>query len=159
MKNWHMILCSYMVSEHIEQVDCLLFKSILNMCHYYYYYLTGLVKRGLIRAIINNQKCNFEISNSMYLENEQSYLHVFLHKSVAIQVNSPCLLFTGQLAELSAVLESFFTIVANTHTTSTPIGGGWVGATKWWAKTMFSLNTAKQHPLVPFSPPHVTQNS
>ena len=43
----------------------------------------------------------------MYLENEKSYLHVFLHKSVATQGISPCLLFSGYLAELSAVLESF----------------------------------------------------
>ena len=37
--------------------------------------------------------------------------------------------------------------------------GGWVGwgATKWRANAMLSLKTAKWHPLVPFSPPHVTQ--
>ena len=53
-----------------------------------------------------------------------------------------------------------FTGVANT--TSTPIGcegGGERGATEWWAKAMSSLKTAKWHPLVLLSPPHVTQSS
>ena len=43
--------------------------------------------------------CNYkylEIQfNSIYLENDWSYLHVFLHKSIAIQSNSLYLLYSG----------------------------------------------------------------
>ena len=105
--------------------------------------VTGLLKRSLMCAVINIQKCNFEIFNSIYLENEQSCLHVFLHKFIASQGNSLCLLYTGQLAELSVILNRFFTGVANS--TSTPIGWEGVGrrgAKKWWVKAMSSLKTA-----------------
>ena len=57
------------------------------------------------------------------------YIFVFLHKSKAIQGNSLCLLYTEQLAELPAILDSFFAGVANA--TSTPIvweGGGQAGS-------------------------------
>ena len=69
--------------------------------------------------------------NSIYLKNEWSCLYVLLHKSIAIQVNSLCVLYIGYLAELPAILDSVFTGVANT--TSTPIGwegGGQVGSHK-----------------------------
>ena len=84
---------------------------------------------------------------------------MFLHKSIAIQINSLYLLYTGYLAGFPAILD-IFTDVANT--TSIPIGwegGGMLGATKWWAKATSSLKTAKRLPFVPFSPPQVTQNS
>ena len=58
-------------------------------------YVTGFAKRGLIRAIINICKYYFEIFHSIYLENDWSYLHVFLHKSIAIQSNSLYLVYTG----------------------------------------------------------------
>ena len=54
-----------------------------------------ICKKGLIHAIINIWKYNIEIFNSVYLENDWSYLHVFLHKSIAIQSNSLYLLYTG----------------------------------------------------------------
>ena len=55
-------------------------------------YVIGFAKVGLIRTIINILKYNFEILNLLYLENDWSYLHVFLHKSIAIQSNSLYLL-------------------------------------------------------------------
>ena len=64
------------------------------------------------------------------------------------------------IAELSAILHSFFSGYANT--TSTPIGvesGGWWGAMKWRAKGMSKLKTAKWHQLVLVLAPHNTQNS
>ena len=65
-----------------------------------------------------------------------------------------------QLAEFPAILDSFFTGVANIS--STPAGwegGGRWEATKWQAKATSSLKLAKWHPLVSFSPPHITQSS
>ena len=41
------------------------------------------------------------------------------------------------------------------------MGGGqnlW-GAMMWWAKAMFTLKTAKWHPFVPFTFPHIIQNN
>ena len=62
---------------------------------------------------------------------------------------------------MPAILDSFFTGVANTS--STPIGWKGVGgqvATKWLAKAKSTVKTAKWwHPLVPFSLPHITQSS
>ena len=85
------------------------------------YVICGQVcKRGRIHAITNSWKNNFEIFNSIYLNNDQSSLHLFLHKSIANQGNSLCLLYAGQLAELPTKLDNTFTGIANT--TSTPIG-------------------------------------
>ena len=63
---------------------------------------------------------------------------MFLHKSIAIQSNSLYLLYTGWLAGFPAILDSFFTGVANISSTPT----GWV-ATKWRAKATSSLRTGK----------------
>ena len=49
-----------------------------------YEYVTGFVKRILIRTIINIKKCNFEIFNSIYLKNDLFCLLMFLHQSIAI---------------------------------------------------------------------------
>ena len=57
--------------------------------------VTGFAKSGLIRAIINIKKYNFEIFNLIYLENDWSCLLMFLHKSIANQCNSLYLLYTG----------------------------------------------------------------
>ena len=65
--------------------------------------------RGLIRAITNIEKCRFEILNAVYLENAQSFFHAILHHSTVIQGNSFSVLFNGLLAELPAILDSFFT--------------------------------------------------
>ena len=45
----------------------------------------------------------------MYLENAQSFFHAILHHSTVIQGNSFGVLFNGLLAELPAILDSFFT--------------------------------------------------
>ena len=76
--------------------------------HQLHAYVTGFVKRGLIHAIINIQKYNFEIFNSKYLKNDQSCQQVFLHKFIAIQGNSLRLLCTGQLTEFISILDSFY---------------------------------------------------
>ena len=100
-------------------------------------YVTEFAKRGLICAVINNQKCNFEIFNSVYLENDQSCLHVFLHKSIAIQSNSLYLLYTGQqqLAAFPTILDTF---LLEQLIPLALLQGGMVGgrqvATKWWEK-------------------------
>ena len=106
------------------------------------------------------QKYSFEIFNSIYLENKQSYLHVFLHKYIAIQVNSLRLLHTGLLAELPTILDSFLLVQPITLALlqSGRVRGG-QKATKWWPKATSLLKTAKWHPLVPFSPSDVTQEA
>ena len=85
----------------------------------------------------------FEIFNSIYLENDQSCLHMFLHKSIAIHGNSLCLLYTGQLAEFPTMLDSFMGVANTTSTLIGREGGGRWGATKWQAKATSSLKTAK----------------
>ena len=51
-----------------------------------------------------------EIFNSVYLENEWSCLHVFLHKFIAIQGKSLCLLYIEWLAELTTILDRFLPV-------------------------------------------------
>ena len=48
-----------------------------------YEYVSAFVKRGLVRTIINIKKCNFEIFNSIYLENDLCCLLMFLYQSIA----------------------------------------------------------------------------
>ena len=79
--------------------------------------MTGFAKRGLIHAITNIEKYRFEILSAVYLENAQSFFHAILHHSTVIQGNSFGVLFNGLLAELPAILDSFFT-----STTSDSIG-------------------------------------
>ena len=57
----------------------------------------------------------------MYLENAWCLVYEILHQSIVIQGNSVGVLFDGLLAELPAILDSFFT-----STTSDYIGVvGW----------------------------------
>ena len=59
----------------------------------------------------------------MYLENAQSFFHAILHHSTVIQGNLFGVQVNGLLAELPAILDSFFT-----STTSDFIGVvGWGG--------------------------------
>ena len=95
--------------------------------------MTGFAKRGLIRAITNIEKYRFEILNAVYLENAQSFFHAILHHSTVIQGNSFSVLFNGLLAELPAILDSFFT--STTSDSIGVVGWGWWGATKWRGKT------------------------
>ena len=86
-------------------------------------------------------------------------MHEICHNSIAIY-NLPTHQLLGEyLAEFPAILDSFFTGVANTSGTlqGRRVGGGWV-AMEWWAKTTSLPKPAKWHPLVLFSPPHITQS-
>ena len=61
--------------------------------------------------------------NAVYLENERSFFHAILHHSTVIQGDSFGVQFNGLLAELPAILDSFFT-----STTSAGFHrGGWLG--------------------------------
>ena len=71
--------------------------------------MTGFAKRGLIRAIVNNEKCRFEILITVYLENAWCLVYELLHQSIVIQGNSAGALFDSLLAELPAILDNFFT--------------------------------------------------
>ena len=71
-------------------------------------YVTEFAKRGLIHAIINIEKSRFEILNTVYLENAWCLVYEILHQSIVIQGNSVGVLFDGLLAELPAILDSFF---------------------------------------------------
>ena len=103
--------------------------------HSQLYICDWICKKGLICAIRNTY--NFEIFNLIYLENDQSCLHVFLYKSIAIQGNLLCLLYTGQLAELPAILDSF--LLAQPIPLALLQCGGGRGATEWRAKATSSL--------------------
>ena len=71
-------------------------------------YVTEFAKRGLIHAVINIEKSRFEILNTVYLENTWCLVYEILHQSIVIQGNSVGILFDGLLAELPAILDSFF---------------------------------------------------
>ena len=71
-------------------------------------YVTGFAKRGLIRAFINTEKSCFEILITVYLDNAWCLVYQLLHQSIVIQGNSAGALFDGLLAELPAILDSFF---------------------------------------------------
>ena len=100
----------------------------------YSYYLCVIVfaRKGLIYAIINIQKYNFEIFISMYLENDQSCLHMFLHRLITNQSNSLYLLYTGQLAAFPAILDSF--LLAQPIPLALLQGGSGQEASKWHVK-------------------------
>ena len=71
-------------------------------------YLTGFAKRGLIRAFINTEKSRFEILITVYLDNAWCLVYELLHQSIVIQGNSAGAHFDGLLAQLPAILDSFF---------------------------------------------------
>ena len=73
-----------------------------------YINVTEFAKGGLIHAIINIEKSRFEILNTVYLENAWCLVYEILHQSIVIQGNSVGVLFDGLLAELPAILDSFF---------------------------------------------------
>ena len=71
--------------------------------------MTEFSKRGLTHAIINIiEKSRFEILSTVYLENAWCIVYEILHQSIVIQGNSVGVLFDGLLAELPAILDSFF---------------------------------------------------
>ena len=70
--------------------------------------MTGFAKRGLIHAIITTDKSRFEILVTVYLKNAWCLVYEILHQSIVMQGNSAGALFDGLLAELPAILDSFF---------------------------------------------------
>ena len=77
-------------------------------CNNCVYKCDRICERGLIHAIINIEKSRFEILNTVYLENAWCLVYEILHQSIVIQGNSVGVLFDGLLAELPAILDSFF---------------------------------------------------
>ena len=65
----------------------------------------------------------FEILNAVYLENAQRVFHAILHRSTVMQGNSFDILFIGLLAELPAILDSFFNNTASDYIGV--VGWGW----------------------------------
>ena len=59
----------------------------------------------------------------MYLENAQRVFHAILHHSTVMQGSLFGILFIGLLADLPAILDSFF----NNTTSDFIAGGGWLG--------------------------------
>ena len=55
------------------------------------------------------QKSHFKILNTVYLKNAWCLIYKILHQSIVIQGISIGVLFIGLLAELHAILDSFFT--------------------------------------------------
>ena len=72
------------------------------------YICERICKKGLICAFINTEKSRFEILFTVYLENEWCLVYGLLHQSIVVQGNSAGALFVGLLAELPAILDSFF---------------------------------------------------
>ena len=97
-----------------------LFGMILRSC----IFVTGFAKRGLIRAFINTEKSRFEILITVYLDNAWCLVYQFLHQSIVIQGNSAGTLFDGLLAELPAILDSFFTSTTSEYIGV--VGRGWL---------------------------------
>ena len=73
------------------------------------YICDWICKKGLICEFINTEKSRFEILITVYLENAWCLVYQLLHQSIVIQGNSAGALFDGLLAELPAILDSFFT--------------------------------------------------
>ena len=80
------------------------------------YICDRICQKGLIHAIINIEKSRFEILNTVYLENAWCLVYEILHQSIVIQGNSVGVLFDGLLAELPAILDSFFTSITSDYT-------------------------------------------
>ena len=78
--------------------------------------MTRFAKRGLIRAFINTKKSRFEILITVHLDNAWCLVYQLLRQSIVIQGNSVSALFDGMLAELPAILDSFFSPVPLVNT-------------------------------------------
>ena len=94
--------------------------------------MTEFVKRVLINAILNIEKSRFEILSTVYLENTWWLNYEILHQSIVIESNSVGVPFNGLLAELPAILDSFFTSTTGDYIGV--VGWGWQGVTKWRGK-------------------------
>ena len=96
--------------------------------------------------------CRFEILNAVYLENAQRVFHTILHQSIVMQGNLFGILFIGLLAELPAILDSFFT-----NTTSDYIGV--VGSHKVVGKNTCQVLTPPYGPIGAVDSPKSSQIS
>ena len=92
-----------------------------------------ICKKGLIRAFVNTEKSRFEILITVYLKNVWCLVYQLLHQSIVMQGNSAGALFDGLLAELPAILDSFFTSTTSEYIGV--VGRGWWGAKKWRGNT------------------------
>ena len=95
--------------------------------------MAEFAKRGVIHAIINIEKSRLKILNTVYLKNAWCLIYAILHQSIIIQGNSVGVLFNGLLAELPAILDSFFT--SNTSDYIGVVGWGGVGSHEVVGKT------------------------
>ena len=68
------VLISYITTSHIHNIKLIICDQIC--------------KKGLIRAIINIEKCHFEILITAYLDNAWCLIYKILHQSKVIQGNS-----------------------------------------------------------------------
>ena len=75
-----------------------------------------ICKKGLIRAFINTEKSCFEILITVYLNNAWCLVYQLPHQSIVIQGNSAGALFDGLIAELPAILDSFFSPAPQVNT-------------------------------------------
>ena len=80
-------------------------------------------------------------------------MHAIRHNSIVTQCLSVGQLFNGQLAELPAILDSLFSGLVNTTSTSIGVEGGGA-ATKWRVPPILKLNRAKWCQLKLFWAPH-----
>ena len=128
--SWYLPLSSEALGEEFFlSFSCSLMCYIINN--------TGVVMHICDRICENvhcshNYKYRFEILKAVYLQNAWCIFYAIL-QSIVIQGNSIGVLSSGLLAELPAILDSFFT-----NTTSDfigVVGRGWWGATKWQGKT------------------------
>ena len=134
----------------VLKIKCL--NLLLCSCWLYVYVCVKMhsmimnAKRGLIRAFINTEKSRFEILITVYLDNAWCLVYQLLHQSIVIQGNSAGALFDGLLAELPAILDSFFTSTTSKYIGV--VGRGWWGATKWRGKHTLCSYTCFMDPLV-----------
>ena len=107
------------------------------------YVCDWICKRGLIRAIINIQKYDFEMFNSIYLENDWTCFSTNLQLFKLIHC---ILLYTRQPAGFPTILDSFLLVqpISLALLQGRRVGGRWV-ATKWQAKATSSLKQGNDY--------------
>ena len=104
------------------------------------------LQKGLICTIINTGKSRFEVLITVKLDNAWCLVYQILHQSIVIQGNSADALFDGLLADLPAILDSFFTSTTSDYIGV--VGRGWWGAKKWRGKHTLCSYTCFMDPLV-----------
>ena len=84
--------------------------------------------------------------NINYCVSRECMVPCLQNSPIVIQGNSAGALFDGLLAELSAILDGFFTSTTNDYIGV--VDWGWWGATKWWGKHTLCSYTCFMDPLV-----------